>query len=209
VKIFSEAALPKINSVFPCNLGWFSPFFKTFFRRSILCPPLEPYAVWCMMLMLCEMMWWCYVMQNDVYSEGTGTSCDKSYNLFELVLTFCYKPPLGASSPFTSAESAFIFRCKPPLGASSPFTFSGIRVDFSRFAFYFRRYQRWLFAVCSAFPLERLWSRTLTLRSLWNDFLWLRQTHSAFLRTTFCCFEESFDNSKVLFVIANLWASTT
>jgi hypothetical protein len=26
------------------------------------------------------------------------------------------------SSPFTSAESAFIFRCKPPLGASSPFT---------------------------------------------------------------------------------------
>ena len=62
--------------------------------------------------------------------------CDKSHNLFETVLTFCYKPPLGASSPFTSAESAFIFRCKPPLGASSPFTFSGIRVDFSRFAFY-------------------------------------------------------------------------
>jgi hypothetical protein len=37
-------------------------------------------------------------------------------------LTFRCKPPLGASSPFTSAESAFIFRCKPPLGASSPFT---------------------------------------------------------------------------------------
>jgi hypothetical protein len=37
-------------------------------------------------------------------------------------LTFRCKSPLGASSPFTSAESAFIFRCKPPLGASSPFT---------------------------------------------------------------------------------------
>jgi hypothetical protein len=59
-------------------------------------------------------------MQNDVYFEGTGTSCDKSHNLFESVLTFCYKPPLGASSPFTSAESAFIFRCKLciPLGTT-------------------------------------------------------------------------------------------
>jgi hypothetical protein len=27
-------------------------------------------------------------------------------------LTFHCKPPLGASSPFTSAVSAFIFRCK-------------------------------------------------------------------------------------------------
>jgi hypothetical protein len=83
--------------------------------------------------------------------------CNKTHNLFKLALTFRCKPPLGASSPFTSAESAFIFRCKPPLGASSPFTsaqsafifrckpplgasspftFGGIRVDFSRFAFY-------------------------------------------------------------------------
>jgi hypothetical protein len=38
------------------------------------------------------------------------------------VLTFRCKPPLGASSPSTSAESAFIFCCKPPLGASSPST---------------------------------------------------------------------------------------
>jgi hypothetical protein len=36
-------------------------------------------------------------------------------------LTFRCKPPLGASSPFISAESALTFRCKPPLGASSPF----------------------------------------------------------------------------------------
>jgi hypothetical protein len=35
-------------------------------------------------------------------------------------LTFRCKPPLGASSPFTSAESAFIFRCKLciPLGTT-------------------------------------------------------------------------------------------
>jgi hypothetical protein len=46
-------------------------------------------------------------------------------------LTFRCKPPLGASSPFTSAESTLTFRCKPPLGASSPFTFGGISVDFS------------------------------------------------------------------------------
>jgi hypothetical protein len=35
-------------------------------------------------------------------------------------LTFRCKPPLGASSPSISTESAFIFRCKPPLGASLP-----------------------------------------------------------------------------------------
>jgi hypothetical protein len=35
-------------------------------------------------------------------------------------LTFRCKPPLGASLPSISVESAFIFRCKPPLGASSP-----------------------------------------------------------------------------------------
>jgi hypothetical protein len=44
------------------------------------------------------------------------------YRLFFGVsaLTFRCKPPLGASSPSISAESAFIFHCKPPLGASSP-----------------------------------------------------------------------------------------
>jgi hypothetical protein len=46
------------------------------------------------------------------------------YRLFFGVsaLTFRCKPPLGASSPFTSAEPALTFHCKPPLGASSPFT---------------------------------------------------------------------------------------
>jgi hypothetical protein len=54
------------------------------------------------------MMRWCDDMQNDI--------CRRSTSIFHC------KPPLGASSPFTSAESAFIFRCKPPLGASSSFT---------------------------------------------------------------------------------------
>jgi hypothetical protein len=44
-------------------------------------------------------------------------------------LTFRCKPPLGASSPFTSAESAFIFHCKLciPLGT----TFELLLVFFS------------------------------------------------------------------------------
>jgi hypothetical protein len=39
---------------------------------------------------------------------------------FESALTFCCKPPLGASSLFTSAESALTFRCKLciPLGTT-------------------------------------------------------------------------------------------
>jgi hypothetical protein len=114
-------------------------------------------------------------MQNDVYSEGTGTSCDKSHDLFESVLTFCYKPPLGASSPFTSAESAFIFRCKPPLGDSSPFTFSDIRVDFSRFAFY-------LGGISVDFSLY-------ALHSLWNDF-GAENLHCAPFGTAFCDFSK-------------------
>jgi hypothetical protein len=50
--------------------------------------------------------------------------CDKTHNLFESALTFCYKPPLGASSPFTSAVFALTFR-------ALPFTLGGISVDFS------------------------------------------------------------------------------
>jgi hypothetical protein len=43
----------------------------------------------------------------------------------------------------------------------------------------------------SAFPLERLLSRKLTLRSLRSDFLQLQQTYAAFLRTTFCSFGDT------------------
>jgi hypothetical protein len=46
-------------------------------------------------------------------------------------LTFRCKPPLGASSPFTSAESAFIFRCK--LCISLGMTFELLPVFFSFF----------------------------------------------------------------------------
>ena len=95
--------------------------------------------------------------------------------------TIFYKPPLGASSPFTSAESAFIFRCKPPLGASSPFTFSGIRVDFSRFAFY-------LGGISVDFSLY-------ALHSLWKDF-GAENLHCAPFGTTFCCFEEFLINRR-------------
>jgi hypothetical protein len=54
-----QSILPKINIVSPCDHNFHS--FESYFRRSILCPLLVPYATWCMMLMLCKMMWWCYV----------------------------------------------------------------------------------------------------------------------------------------------------
>ena len=59
-----------------------------------------------------DVMMLCYV--DDICSERYTRSCDKTYKIFH------YKPPLGASSPFTSAESALTFRCKLciPLGTS-------------------------------------------------------------------------------------------
>ena len=104
-------------------------------------------------------------------------------------------------SPHNIFVSALILRCKLciPLGTSLELLRLLLRryklciplgTSLELLRLLLRRYQRWLFAVCSAFLLERLWSRKLTLRSLRNDFLWLRQTYSAFLRTTFCCFEE-------------------
>ena len=111
-------------------------------------------------------------MQNDICAADTYP-CNRAHTLFISALTFRCKPPLGASSPFTSAESAFIFRCKPPLGASSPFTFSGIRVDFSRFAFY-------LGGISVDFSLY-------ALHSFWNDF-GAENLHCAPFGTTFCDF---------------------
>jgi hypothetical protein len=91
-----------------CALARFS-LFQNILRRLILYPLLVPHAICCMMLMLCRMMWWCYVMQNDIYAADTYP-CNRAHTLF---------------------LSALTFRCKPPLGASSPFTFSGISVYFS------------------------------------------------------------------------------
>jgi hypothetical protein len=106
--------------------------------------------------MVCRMI---FVLNIHVRSHSrTQSLCRLFFGVS--ALTFRCKPPLGASSPFISAVSAFIFCCKPPLGASSPL---------------FRRYHRLFFTVSSAFPLERLLSRKLTLRSLRNDFLLLRQ----------------------------------
>ena len=53
-----------------CALARFS-LFQNILRRSILYPLLVPHAICCMMLMLCKMMWWCYVMQNDICAEST------------------------------------------------------------------------------------------------------------------------------------------
>jgi hypothetical protein len=103
--LFNEATLRLGLS---CALARFS-LFQNILRRSTLYPLLVPHAICCMMLMLCRMMWWCYVMQNDICAANTYP-CNKAHTLF---------------------ISALTFRCKPPLGASSPFTFSGISVYFS------------------------------------------------------------------------------
>ena len=58
----SNEATPLLNSL------RFS-LFQNILRRSILYPLLVPHAICCMMLMLCKMMWWCYVMQNDICAK--------------------------------------------------------------------------------------------------------------------------------------------
>jgi hypothetical protein len=128
VKIFSEATLPKINNVSPCDIMIF-PFFQNILLQ------IDIVSASCA---ICNMMYDAYAMRNDAMMLCYVRWClfRRYTHIPAIKHIIFYKPPLGASSPFTSAESAFIFRCKPPLGASSPFTFSGIRVDFSRFAFY-------------------------------------------------------------------------
>jgi hypothetical protein len=90
-----------------CALARFS-LFQNNLRKSILYPLHVPHAICYMMLMLCRMMWWCYVMQNDICAADTYP-CNRAHTLF---------------------ISALTFHCKPPLGAFSPFTFSGISVYF-------------------------------------------------------------------------------
>ena len=73
---------------------------------------------------ICNMMYDAYAMRNDAMMLCYVRWClfRRYTHIPAIKHIIFYKPPLGASSPFTSAESAFIFRCKPPLGASSPFT---------------------------------------------------------------------------------------
>ena len=65
---FSDEATLHLD--LPCALARFF-LSQNMFRRSILYPLLVPDALCCMMLMLCKMMWWCYVMQNDICAENT------------------------------------------------------------------------------------------------------------------------------------------
>jgi hypothetical protein len=69
-----------------CALAWFS-LVQSILRRSTLYPLLVPHAVCCMMLMLCRMMWWCYVMQNDICAADTYL-CNRAHTLFISALTF-------------------------------------------------------------------------------------------------------------------------
>ena len=79
VKTFSEAIFRSYAALI--LIWWSSPMFRENIPRNCIpklynfnvtfskhpfegweCPLLLPNAIWCMMLMLCKMMWWCYVM---------------------------------------------------------------------------------------------------------------------------------------------------
>ena len=135
MKIFSEATLPKINSVSPCDLAWFSSFSKHSPKINTVSPSCST----------CNMLYDAYAMQNDVmmlcyakwYLCWRYTHIPTvEYTIFLLfifrlhrlffgvsALTFRCKPPLGASSPFTSAVFALTFRALPYTSAESAFTF--------------------------------------------------------------------------------------
>ena len=117
---------------------------------------------WCDMMydvMLCRMMWWCYAVQDDICAEDTHIPTME----YTISLSFIFR-----LHHLFFGVSALTFRCKPPLGAS-PSISAVLRWLFA-LRLIFQRYQRWLFAVSSAFPWERLLSRKLTLRSLRNGF---------------------------------------
>jgi hypothetical protein len=134
-------------------------------------------------------MWWCYTYAKWYLCRRYTHIPTMEYTI---TLPFIFR-----LHRLFFGVSALTFLCKfcIPLGTS----FELLRLLFRRYSRWlfalrliFRRNQRLFFAVSSAFPLERLLSRKLTLCSLRNDFLWLRQTYVAFLRTTFCCFGKSF-----------------
>jgi hypothetical protein len=148
-----------------CALAQFH-FFETFSEGQHCIPFL---CHWCNMMydvMLCEIMWWCYVMRNDIYAEDTHSPPIVEYTnslplIFRLHRLFF-------------SVSALTFRCKfcIPLGTS-----------FELLHLLFRWYSRWLFA------LRLIFRRYLALHSLWNDF-WAENLHCVPLGTTFCSFGE-------------------
>jgi hypothetical protein len=127
--------------------------------------PLKP-GVTNMMydVMLCEMMWWCYAMQNDILPKTHTHIPIMKYTIFLLFIFRLHRLFFGVS--------ALTFRCKfcIPLGTS-----------FELLRLLFRRYSRWLFA------LRLIFRRYLALHSLWNDF-WAENLHCAPLETNFCSF---------------------
>ena len=149
-----------------CALTQFHPF-QSILRRSILYSLLVP---------LMQYDVWCYVMRNDVmmlcYTKWyfvPKTHTDIPILEYTIPLPFIFR-----LHRLFFGVSALTFRCKfcIPLGTSFELLrllFRRYRVDFSHFALYFGGIR--LFAVSSAFPLERLLSRKLTLGSLRNDFL--------------------------------------
>jgi hypothetical protein len=157
-----------------CALAQFH-FLKHSPKVNIVSPSCAIDAIWCMMLcyakwcdyvMLCEMMWWCYVMQNDIYAKDTHSHPHSGiHNLFAAYFLV---------SPLIFGVSALTFRCKfcIPLGTS-----------FELLRLLFQRYSRWLFA------LRLIFQRYLALHSLWNDF-WAENLHCAPLGTTFCIFDK-------------------
>jgi hypothetical protein len=115
-------------------------------------------------VMLCEMMWWCYVMRNDVYAEDTHSHPHSGiHNLFATYFRL-HRLFFGVS--------ALTFHCKfcIPLGSS-----------FELLRLLCRRYSCWLFTLCLIFR------RYLALHSLWNDF-WAENLRCTPLGTTFCSF---------------------
>jgi hypothetical protein len=135
-------------------------FFEAFSEGQHCIPFL---CHWCNMMydvMLCEMMWWCYVMQNDIYAA-----------IVEYTISL---PLIFRLHRLFFGVSALAFRCKfcIPLGTS-----------FELLCLLFRRYSRWLFA------LRLIFRRYLALHSLWNDF-WAENLHCAPLGMTFCIFSK-------------------
>jgi hypothetical protein len=132
-------------------------------------------------------------MQNDICAEDTHIPTVE----YTISLSFIFRLHRLF---FDVSALTFHYKFCIPLGTS----FELLRLLFRRYSRWlftlrliFRRNQRLFFAVSSIFPLERLLSRKLTMCSLRNDFLLLRQTYAAFLRTTFCCF------GKTCYIIVN------
>jgi hypothetical protein len=148
---------PKLTSC----LSTFS-FLRSIRRRSTSYSIRVIDAVWCMM--------WCYakwcddMMQNDEDVEDTHPHAHTETH------KLCI--PLGTT---LEPSSPFIFRCKFCIHLGTSFEL--LRLLFRRYKFCIPLGVFWTSSPYistvfgSAFPLERLLSRKLTLRSLRNDFL--------------------------------------